>query len=215
MKIQILISNNSWANNYKYYIKKKLSQYTKKILFLKDHKDIKKNYDINIIFSYFKKIEKKQLKLSKYNLILHESDLPKGRGMSPISWQVLQGKKNIVFSLIDASEKIDAGKIYYKKKVKFNGTELFEDIKKSQLINNLQLLEKFIRNLIKHNKPPKSKKQKGRPTYYSLRSSSDSELKINKSIKSQMNLMRICDFNNYPAFFYYNKKKFLIKLSKK
>ena len=97
MKIQILISNNSWANNYKYYIKKKLSQYTKKILFLKDHKDIKKNYDINIIFSYFKKIEKKQLKLSKYNLILHESDLPKGRGMSPISWQILQGKKILYF----------------------------------------------------------------------------------------------------------------------
>ena len=135
--------------------------------------------------------------------------------MSPISWQIIKGKMDIIFSLIEASEKIDEGKIYYQKKVKFNGTELFDDIKKSQLINNLQLLEKFLRNLIKHNRTPKSKKQKGKPTYYSQRKPSDSEIKINKSIKSQINLLRICDFKNYPAFFYYKKKKFLIKLSKK
>tara|TARA_B100001996_G_C18577277_1_gene560826 strand:+ start:378 stop:1025 length:648 start_codon:yes stop_codon:yes gene_type:complete len=215
MKIQILISKSSWANVYRVFIKKKLRPYSKKILFLNNHKNLKKNYDVNIIFSYFKKIKKNFLKLSKNNLILHESNLPKGRGMSPISWQIIEGKKNIIFSLIEASEKIDAGKIYYQKKVKFNGTELFEEIKKSQLINNLQLIEKFLKYKIKLNKTPKFKIQKGKPTYYSQRKPSDSKIKINKSIKSQINLLRVCDYKNYPPFFYYKKKKFLIKLTKK
>ena len=214
MKIQILISNNSWANNYKTFIKKKLKRYSSRVLFLNNHKNLKKNYDVNIIFSYFKKIEKKFFRLSKNNLILHESNLPKGRGMSPISWQILRGKKNITFSLIEASEKIDAGKIYFQKKVKFDGTELFNEIKKLQLVNNIKLIQKFLSNKLRINKHIKPKIQKGRATYYRLRKPSDSEIKINKSIKSQINLLRICDFQNYPAFFYYRKKKFLIKLIK-
>ena len=214
MKIQILISKNSWANSYKIFIKKKLKRYSKKIIFLNNHKKIKKNYEVNIIFSYFQKIEKKFLNLSKNNLILHESNLPKGRGMSPISWQIMQGKKIITFSLINASEKIDAGKIYYQRKVKFNGTELFDEIKKSQLINNLKLIDKFLKNKFILNKNLKLRNQRGRATYYKLRNPSESEIKIHKSIKSQINLLRICDFQNYPAFFYYKKKKFLIKLIK-
>ena len=214
MKIQILISNNSWANNYKFFLKKKLRRYSSKILILNNHKNIKKNYDVNIIFSYFRKIEKKFLRLSKNNLILHESNLPNGRGMSPISWQILRGEKNITFSLIEASEKIDAGNIYFQKKVKFDGTELYDEIKKLQLINNIKLIEKFLNNKFRLNKKIKSKIQKGKVTYYPPRKPSDSEIKINKSIKSQMDLLRICDFHNYPAFFYYKKKKFLIKLIK-
>ena len=116
MNIQILISKNSWANNYKTILKNKLGKYSRNLLILNNHKKLKSKYDINIIFSYFKIIKKKYLNKSKYNLVTHGSDLPKGKGMSPLTWEILKGRNIMTFSLIEANVKMDAGEIYYKKK---------------------------------------------------------------------------------------------------
>ena len=179
-----------------------------------NHRKIRKNYDINIIFSYFKVINKKFLDRSKYNLIPHESDLPKGRGMSPLSWQLLKKKNKIVFSLIEAGEKIDAGKIYFKKKVYLKNDLVFNEIKAIQFNQNLNLIEKFLSYFKRNKTSPKSKFQTGKSTYYRLRTKQDSKLNLNKSLRSQFNLLRLCDFENYPSFFYMNKKKYLIKMIK-
>ena len=214
MNIQILISKNSWANNFTKDIKKKLRKYTKSLLILNSHKKLKSKYDINIIFSYFKIIEKKYLEKSNYNLIPHESDLPKGRGMSPITWEILKGKSRITFSLIEASQKMDAGVIYFKEKFKIDKSLVFNEIKKIQFNKNMDLIIKFIKFYKKNKTAPRSKKQKGKVTYYKLRKPTDSKININKSLKSQFNLMRVCDYKNYPSHFYFNKKKYLIKLIK-
>ena len=55
MKIQILISKKSWANEFKSLIKLKLSKFSKNIKIYDHHNKLKKNFDVNIIFSYFKK----------------------------------------------------------------------------------------------------------------------------------------------------------------
>ena len=214
MKIQILINDNSWAMNYRKDLKKKLRKFSKKIFITNNHKKLISNYDVNIIFSYFKIIEKKFLQRSKFNLIPHESDLPKGRGMSPLSWQLLENKSFITFSLLEASQKMDAGKVYYKKKVPVKKDILFDEIKNLQYIQNINLIIKFLNYLNKYKKAPKSKPQNGEPTFYRLRQKKDSKLNISKSIKSQFNLMRISDFKNYPSFFILNNKKYLIKIFK-
>lgn len=214
MKIQILINDNSWALNYKKDLKKKLRRFSKKIFITNNHKKLISNYDVNIVFSYFKIIEKKFLKRSKFNLIPHESDLPKGRGMSPLSWQLLENKNLITFSLLEASQKMDAGKVYYKKKVAFKKDILFHEIKHLQYIQNTNLIIKFLKYLRKYKKAPRSKAQSGKPTFYGLRQKKDSKLNASKSIKSQFNLMRISDYKNYPSFFILNKKKYFIKISR-
>lgn len=212
MKIQILISKNSWANTYKKNIKKKLIKFTKNIKFINNHTKLKPNTDINIIFSYFKKIPKKYLLYSKNNLIPHESKLPKGKGMSPLTWQILENKDRIFFSLIEASDKIDSGVIYFNKKIIIKKTLLFEEIKKIQLNENLKLIEKFIRSF-KKNKV-KGFKQFGKSSFYRKRTPNDSELNINVSIKKQFNLLRVCDNKNFPSFFKINGKKYKIFISK-
>ena len=206
MKIQILINNNSWAQKYRKDLKKKLRKFSKKIFITNNHKKLISNYDVNIIFSYFKIVEK-FLQRSKFNLIPHESDLPKGRGMSPLSWQLLENKSLITFSLLEASQKMDAGKVYFKKKIVVKKDILFDEIKHLQYINNIELIIKFLNYFHKYKKAPKSKLQSGEPTFYRLRQKKDSKLNISKSIKSQFNLMRISDFKNYPSFFILNKKK--------
>ena len=140
MKIQILISKKSWANEFKSLIKLKLSKFSKNIKIYDHHNKLKKNFDVNIIFSYFKKIPYSHLKKSKSNLVPHESDLPKGKGMSPLSWQILEGKSKINFSLIEADINIDNGKTYYKKKLTSQKIYYLKKLKKYNLVKILNLL---------------------------------------------------------------------------
>ena len=67
-------------------------------------------------FTYNSSIDssKEILKKFRNNLVVHASDLPNGKGWSPLTWQILDGKKKIHVSLIEADEKVDSGKIYKK-----------------------------------------------------------------------------------------------------
>ena len=69
MKIQILISKNSWAEKYSNIILSKLKKFCKEIIILNDRKKLKKNFDLNIVFSYFKLISNKYLLKSQFNLL--------------------------------------------------------------------------------------------------------------------------------------------------
>ena len=104
---------------------------------------------MNIIFSYFKKIDMKYLNYSKFNIIPHESKLPLGKGMSPLTWQILENKDKIFFSLIEAANFFDAGNIYLQKKVKVPKNIVFDEIKKLQFSVNLYLIKKFLSKLKK------------------------------------------------------------------
>lgn len=46
-----------------------------------------------------------------HNIVIHESALPVGRGWSPLTWQILEGKNDIPITLIEAEERIDSGDI--------------------------------------------------------------------------------------------------------
>jgi len=48
--------------------------------------------------------------------------------------------------------------------------------------------------------------------YYRQRTPNDSELDPEYSISSQLNLLRVCDPNRYPAYFYQNGQKYLVTL---
>ena len=214
MKIQFLTSKNSWINlKKKVRVKKFLKQFTNQTSLINSHKKIKKKNDILIILSYFKIIPEKFLKISKHNIVVHESDLPNGKGFSPISWQILEGKKNIVFTLFEASPKVDCGSYYQKEKFYFKQDMLFEEIKNKQLESSLSMVLKFIRKF-KDKKKIKSFNQSGKSFYYKKRSRNSSKLDFKKSLFKQINLLRIVDNENYPAFFFYQKKKYLIKISK-
>lgn len=51
------------------------------------------------------------LSSNKLLLVVHKSDLPKGRGFAPVQWQILEGKADITVCLIEISDDVDAGNI--------------------------------------------------------------------------------------------------------
>ena len=74
--------------------------------------------DISAFISCTKLVSSNGLKKSKSNIVCHPSDLPFGRGFSPIAWEVLNNKEELTFTLFEAEEGADEGEIYLKNKVK-------------------------------------------------------------------------------------------------
>ena len=86
--------------------------------------------------------------LSKFSnyLVVHESDLPHGRGWSPLTWQILEGKKVIAIVLFEASEHVDSGPIYIKNYMKFKGDELVDQSRDIQAAATIKLCHEFVDN---------------------------------------------------------------------
>lgn len=213
MKIQILTSKNSWAfKKRKSIILRALKKYSKKINLINDYRKLKKNFNVTIIINYYNIIPEKCLLYSKHNLVVHESNLPKGRGWSPLYRQIINGKSKIVTTLFECSKKMDEGCYYYKKFFLYKKNLLYTELKDLQLLNALFLIKKFLNYYKKNKTSPKKNVQKGKPSYFRKLSKLDSRININQSLKSQIDRLRTIDNEIFPAFFYYKKRKFFIKI---
>jgi len=207
-KIAILTSKESWFIPYAKELVRKIQKNGYSVKLFNSHEGIPKRYSIVFILSYFRVIEEKYLKSREHNLVVHESDLPKGRGWAPLFWQIIEGKNKIPIVLFEATKDLDAGEIYLKDEICLSGLELHDSIRKLQVDSTISLCLRF---LMDYNKL-KPEKQKGEKTNYKKRSPNDSKLDINKSIKSQFNLFRTVNNEKYPGFFEYKGKKYLLKI---
>ncbi|EAH7586102.1 methionyl-tRNA formyltransferase [Campylobacter lari] len=203
MKIALLTSPNQW---FVPYIKKLQKLIPNSLIFYK-HEQIS-DYDIVFILSYHRIISKEFLSKNKNNIVIHASNLPQGKGWAPLFHQVLEGKNEIIFTLFEADEKTDNGDIYLQKKLILNGLELYEELRDKQANFIIELCLEFLKNFPNIKKIP----QKGKESFYPKRASKDHELDINKTIEEQFNLLRISNNEEFPAFFYKNGKKFILKI---
>ncbi len=208
-KVTFLIdTSNNWIEK---YLKKKNFGLKKefKFKFESNYKKIK-NQDIVFILGYTKILKNNFLKKNKYNLVVHESNLPKGKGFAPVQWQILNKKKKIPVCLISAVEKVDSGDIFERTYFKLTGDELYDEIREKQADITFKIIERFLKKF----PHVYSTKQFGKGSFYKRRFPKDNELDINKSIKEQFNLLRLGDNDNFPSFFYYKKKKYILKIFK-
>ncbi|WP_257935754.1 formyltransferase domain-containing protein [Campylobacter lari] len=203
MKIALLTSPNQW---FVPYIKKLQKLIPNSLVFYK-HEQIS-DYDIVFILSYHRIISKEFLRKNKNNIVIHASNLPQGKGWAPLFHQVLEGKNEITFTLFEADEKTDNGDIYLQKTLVLNGLELYKELRDKQANFIIKLCLDFLRKFPNITKIP----QKGKESFYPKRTPKDHELDINKTIEEQFNLLRISNNKEFPAFFYKNGKKFIIKI---
>lgn len=208
MLVQLLVDNpNSWVLPYAEILKAKLHSCGHEVYLIHKHSEVR-NGDILVLLSCERKFN--ALKLNRHNLVVHESDLPKGKGWSPVTWQILEGENDITVSLFEAADDIDAGPIYLQKKISLNGLELIGEIKHLQGKITIELIMDFIANIDKI----VGRQQIGESSFYPRRGEKDSELDINKTILEQFNLLRVCDNERYPAWFELRGKRFKIKIYK-
>lgn len=142
----------------------------------------------------------------KHCLVIHASDLPEGRGWSPMIWDILEGKNNITISMIEASEPVDSGRILKKEIIHFEGHELYNELNDKLFDCEIRLMDYAVSNELSF------VEQCGKSTYYRKRTPEDSRIDIEKPLVDQFNLLRVCDPDRYPAFFDYMGHRYKIKI---
>jgi methionyl-tRNA formyltransferase len=147
----------------------------------------------------------------KKTLVIHESDLPKGRGWSPMIWQILEGSNIIPITLLEAEDKVDSGAIWQKKFVKLEGHETSSEINSKIFPEKIKMIDFAIEHF---DDITPSLQENTVPTYFLKRTSKDSEIDVEKPISKQFNLLRIADPERYPCFFRFRNHKYKISIEK-
>lgn len=209
MKITILTDNpNSWIIPYVKDLKKELNK-THKLHHVYTTSDIVGG-DIMLILSCENILKKEFLQLHKSNIVVHPSNLPQGKGWSPLAWQVLEGLNKIPVSLFEAVEDVDAGEVYIVDYIELKGHELNDEIKHKQGLLTIKMIKQYINKF----NTIKGIPQSGEESFYPRRKQKENELNINKTIAEQFNLLRVVDNERYPAHFYIGDQKYVIKIYK-
>lgn len=150
---------------------------------------------------------------SKYKkcLVIHASDVPKGRGWSPHIWQIIEEENVIPVTLLEAEDGVDTGNIWMQKKIELDGHELFDEINEKLFAVELLLMDYAVEHFetVRPVMQPDIK-----PTYYRKRSPEDSRLNPQKTIAEQFDLLRVADPNRFPAFFDLRGYRYRIVLQK-
>ncbi|NOQ81328.1 MAG: UDP-glucuronic acid dehydrogenase [Methylophaga sp.] len=168
--------------------------------------------DILFLISCSEIITKDVHSLFRKILIIHASDLPKGRGWSPHVWEIIAGASEITLSLLEMECKVDSGDIWQKLKIQIEKTDLHDDINSKIFDAEMELMDFALENI--ESIRPSKQDLSIKPTYHGRRTPEDSELDIKKSIESNFDLLRVCDPARFPAFFYLDGMKYRIYIEK-
>ncbi|MBT0653112.1 formyltransferase family protein [Geomobilimonas luticola] len=144
-------------------------------------------------------------------LVIHASDLPQGRGWSPHIWQILEGRKSITVSLLEAEDKVDSGAIWAQRELLLEGHELYNEINEKLFSIEKELMDFALLNLQTIVPTPQRVED---PSYYRKRTPIDSQIDPHRSIAEQFDLLRVADTVRFPAFFEYRGHYYRIIIEK-
>lgn len=147
----------------------------------------------------------------RHNLIVHASDLPRGRGWSPLTWRVLEGAGVLTVSLFEAADAVDSGPIYAQRQLRLEGHELIDELRTLLDEATNELVLDFARRWPDVHAQP----QQGEPTFYPRRRPADSKLDPDRSLRDNFNLLRVVDNERYPAFFEHAGHVYELRITKR
>ncbi len=209
--VTVVSDTDSWINSFIPGFLEKLKTEAGAVHWVHETRQIPDSY-FTFLLGCGTKIPGDVLDKSRHTLVVHESDLPQGRGWSPLSWQIIEGKNNIPVTLFEAAAEIDSGPIYSRTTLHFQGDELVDELRTKQAEASFELCLNFILDYPEsaaHARP-----QQGEADYYNRRTPSDSRLDPEKSLREQLNLLRTVDNERYPAYFEIGGTRYTVKISK-
>ena len=146
--------------------------------------------------------------LFRHSLVLHASDLPEGRGMSPHVWQILEGRRQLKMTLLNAEDALDSGDIWHQVDVDVPGTAVCDEINARIFDAELALMDWALAHC-DHTTP---RPQSGTGSAYRKRAPADSRIDPTRPLVESFDLMRVADPERYPAFFEHRGRTYRLRL---
>ncbi len=138
-------------------------------------------------------------------IVFHMTDLPFGRGGSPLQNLIERGHSETIISAIKVEEGLDTGDVYLKHPLSLEGTA--EDI----FMRASGIIEKMIMEIINNNPIPK--KQEGEVVVFKRRKPEQSNVENLDNINQLYDFIRMLDCEGYPNAFI-ETKHFKIEFNK-
>jgi methionyl-tRNA formyltransferase len=139
-------------------------------------------------------------------IVFHMTDLPYGRGGTPLQNLLIRNRKKTKISAIKVIEEVDAGPIYLKKDLELTGNAEIIYKKASKIIFDNMIPEIIVNNLL-------PKKQVGKPIIFKRRNPKESDIKNAVRVKEIYNKIRMVDAEGYPPA-YISTKNFIVTFKK-
>ena len=126
-------------------------------------------------------------------IVFHMTDLPYGRGGSPLQNLIIRGHQETVISAIKVEEGIDTGAIYLKKPLLLAGTaeEIF--LRAGKIM--FSMIEEIITT------QPQPVEQKGEALTFKRRTPDESNIQTLEHIEKLYDFIRMLDAEGYPKAF--------------
>ena len=125
-------------------------------------------------------------------VIFHMTDLPFGRGGSPLQNLIKQGHVTTMLTALECSGSLDAGNVYLKEPMDLHGSA--EEI----FLRANTLIEAMIERIVLEQ--PKAMPQQGNPVLFKRRTPAESNLSLCKEgeLKDWYDQIRMLDASGYP-----------------
>jgi len=133
-------------------------------------------------------------------IIFHMTDLPFGRGGSPLQNLISRGIYKTKISAIRCSSILDGGDIYLKKDLDLSEGKASEIYAKAGIIVS-QMIDEIV------SKKMKPTPQKGEPICFKRRTPAESNMSELENLRQVYDYIRMLDAEGYPKAFLINNKK--------
>jgi methionyl-tRNA formyltransferase len=127
------------------------------------------------------------------SIIFHMTDLPFGRGGSPLQNLIVRGIYETKISALRCVEEMDGGPVYLKKPLSLYGSA--EEI----FLRASGTIEEMIVEILGKN--PRPVPQQGKPTLFKRRRPEESDLAAASSLDPLFDMIRMLDADGYPKAF--------------
>jgi methionyl-tRNA formyltransferase len=126
-------------------------------------------------------------------IVFHMTDVPYGRGGSPLQNLIVRGHRDTRISALRCVEEMDAGPVYLKRALSLQGSA--QDI----YVQASTIIREMIVEILTHRPTPVA--QAGEPVTFSRRTPEQGDIKALRTVEEVYNYIRMLDADGYPRAF--------------
>lgn len=153
-------------------------------------KEIKPRY---IFFPHWSWLIPEEIWEEYESIIFHMTDVPYGRGGSPLQNLIVRGIEETVLTALRCGKGLDAGPVYFKRPLSLHGTA--EEV----FLRAVPVIEEMITEIVKDE--PQAVPQRGQVTPFRRRTRAEGDIGNLDSLRSVYDFIRMLDAEGYPPAF--------------